>query len=468
MVKAGAKVAGTGVTVSVSDGFNPPITQTFQVTVIAPTPPAWATITNNIVTPFNTPVTFDLQVTSVQTPISSLQFAAVIETNVVSSVVFTNTGTNVTATINLVTNAVGSEAVSLSMFDGYTNQVQQTTVTVLKPAGPAFSGTIAPVSLKAGAYISVGLPIAPGVIPLGALTVTAVAADPTVVTPTVTSDNTTLFLHGGAKGGVTGVTVTVSDGFNTPVTQTFQVTVQAPPPPAPPAFSGTIAPVSLKAGAYVSVGLPIAPGGIALGALTVTAVAADPTVVTPTVTSDNTTLFLHGGAKGGVTGVTVTVSDGINTPVTQTFQVTVLAPPPPPPPVWATITNNLVTAYNTPLTLDLQVTSAQTPISSLEFTAVIETNVVSSVVFTNTGTNVTATFQVVSNATGSELVTLSMNDGYTNQVQQFTFTVVPAGPPTLATIAPLQLTGGSEVSFGAPDHARLHPARLAHSHGGAR
>ena len=231
VVLTGERIGTTTVTVTVDDGYNtnPPIQASFSVSVGAPQPPSWGLLTNEIVTAFNTPITITLPIIPGFTPLSNLVFSSTIQTDVVSSVVFTNNGTNATATFNVVTNADGTELVSLTMFDGYTSVTLQPTVNVLPPTAPTI-GTIATQLIQVAGSTNVALPITPGLVPLAQLTVTATPVNSTIVTAVVSADKTSLLLTAGNIGSTT-VTVSVSDGYNKPMPTTFTVNVFQPQPP---------------------------------------------------------------------------------------------------------------------------------------------------------------------------------------------------------------------------------------------
>jgi len=331
----GVQFGTTRVFVSVNDQYNTPITNSFTVTVNNPQFPTWEAITNQVVTPFNTNATVTLAITAGYVPSSNWTFTTYIQSNVVSSLLATNNGTNVTLTFIVATNKFGSETNWITLSDGYSQATQQTIVTVLPPGAPILTN-IATQSVQVGGVTTVILPLQVGIIPLPSLVITPTPADPSLVSAKTSADNTSVVLSG-LKMGTTTVQVTVNDGYNT------------------------------------------------------------------------------------------------NPVISQTFTVNVLAPT---APVWGPITNVVIAAYNTPVSITIPVTSTVTPIGNLHFGAVIETNVVSSVVPTVTATGVIETFNIVKNAYGSETVTLTMSDGFTTQSLQTVVVVVQPTAPVLSPIGP--------------------------------
>ena len=144
----------------------------------------------------------------------------------------------------------------------------------------------------------------------------------------MTSDNTgvvtasisapgTITLNGVGAGTAT-VTLTVSDGVNAPVSMPFGVTVVAPN--GAPTISG-IGPQALNVGHAFDVGYSASdPDG---DSLTEQVTFDNTGVVTASISAPG--MITLNGVGAGTATVTLTVSDGINAPVSVPFGVTVAA-----------------------------------------------------------------------------------------------------------------------------------------------
>ena len=393
------------------------VTNTFIVTVVAPVAPSWSNLPTNQVVKVNTSLTIDLGVASTETAISNLVFDATFASNVVSSVVFSNNGAVVTATLNVLTNTLGSEDVTLTMQDGYTNQSQTFTLTVVKPVAPTI-GTIAAQTTTALKPVGpIALPIVAGDIKTG-LTVTAVVNPSTLATATLNSDSSALTLTPSGMVGNGLVTVSVSDGWSTNST-TFSLTVTAPAAWA----LGAIADQSVKINETVTVPLSLTPGDMPFSSLVFSATPVNSALVKSVVfANDGKSFVLTATAVKGETDVTISIADTYNT-VSRTFHLTVksagqvvLAPIP-----------AQTTLVNTPKTITLSITSPNEPVGALIFGAFYDSSIVSSVLFDQVGNTVTATLNVVSNKFGSAQVTIQVQDSSSSSSQSFLFTV--AGEP---------------------------------------
>jgi subtilisin-like proprotein convertase family protein len=426
------------INVTVVDGTNPPTSMSFPLTVTYVNQGPTIVGLENTNTPANAPLTFSFAAADVDTPVASLEVGIQsISDNTDSSISLSGKGA--TEYITLTPNDFsGAAIITVTNFDPISGltATQSVTVTVTTPAPPVLA-PIDPITALPGAPVQVTLKITPGGTPLSGLAVSysGLPANDASIAPL--TQTTAVITPAAGFIGTFNVTATVSDGV-TKVSQTFPVTWA---PPVPPTL-GAIAAQSVEAGQSKTFALPIQPGGVALSALTVSAASANTGIATASGAANASVILT--GVQPGSTSVTVTVNDGYNSPVTQTFQVAVFAPQ---PPVWGLLTNQIVTGLDTPVTITLPVTSVETPISNLVFAAIIKTNVVSSVVFTNYATNVTATFNVVFNAVGSEAVTLTMFDGYNTESVETE--VIVTELPAVQAIGPqtVQENGSLPVSF---------------------
>jgi hypothetical protein len=443
-------VNGTAqINVTVTDGSNPATTISFPVTVTYINQgPTIVGLENTNTVANGGPFTFSFGLADVDTPVSQLEAGILNATN--SQISFS--AKNGTGFITVIPNSVvGTDTIVVTNYDPISSQTVTQSVTVaLQAPTPPTLAPIANMSVLPGANVPITLNITPGTTPLSGLAVSyswTPANDATVI---ISPSQTTAILTP-IPGflGTLSVTASVSDHITT-VSQTFQITFALPTPPT----IAAILPQTVQASQLGRVALTIQPGqpsGVPLSALTVTAASANNNIATASV-SGNAFVIIT-GVQPGTANVTVAVSDGYNTPVTQTFAVTVVAPT---PPVWGPLTNEIVTALNTPVTITLPVTNGVIPLSNLVFSATIKTQVVSSVLFTNNGTTVTATFVPVNNAIGSETDTLNMFDGFTTVpiLIEVVVTDLPMvqliGPQTVAENGTLSLSFKVASSVGNP------------------
>ena len=133
--------------------------------------------------------------------------------------------------------------------------------------------------------------------------------------------NGALTIAAGVVPGTATITVTVSDGTNSPVAREFDVTVttDTPDPNKPPTI-GTIIDRTLKVGDTRDISLSIYANDPEGDALTYNATSDDPAVTTVSVANDVLTIT---AVADGTATITVTVDDGTNSPVAREFNVTV-------------------------------------------------------------------------------------------------------------------------------------------------
>ncbi len=429
------------INLSVVDGTNPPTPISFPLTVLYVNQgPSIAGLVNTN-TPANAPLTFSFTAADVDTPASTLQVGIQsINDNTGSSIsLSTKPSGNIQYLTLAPADVPGTAIITITNFDPISGltATQGVTVAVTTPAPPILA-PINSITALPGASVPIALNITPQGTPLSGLVVsfswTPANEASIIISPTQTA---AILTPVAGFIGTLSVTAKVSDGVTT-VSQPFQVTFALPAPPT----LGAIAAQSVEAGKSEQFALPIQVGGVALSSLSITAASGNTSIVTASPAANASVILT--GVKPGSTIVTVTVNDGYNPAVQQTFQVVVFGPQ---VPVWGPLTNQIVTALNTPVTITLPVTSAETPISNLVFGAIIQTNVVSSVVFTNNGTIVTATFNVVKDAIGSEPVTLTVFDGFVTE--SITTEVVVTDLPAIQAIGPqtVQENGSLPLSF---------------------
>jgi hypothetical protein len=266
---------------------------------------------------------------------------------------------------------------------------------------------------------------------------TAVVPNPTVTYTSANTNGTLTFTPVANANGSALITVTVNDGgaTNSTITRTFTVTVNAVND-APTLNALNSVTINEDAGQQ-TVNL----SGIGSGAsnesqpLTVTATSGNTAVVpnpTVTYTSANTTgtlAFTPVASASGSALITVTVSDGgtTNSSITRTFTVTVSGVNDTPT---LDALNNLTInedAGQQTVTLTGITSGAGNESQVLTVTASSGNTAVvpnPTVTYTSANTTGTLTFTPVANASGSALITVTVNDGgSTNNTITRTFTV---------------------------------------------
>jgi hypothetical protein len=297
------------VTLTVNDGHNPAVSAAFSVSVAAINmPPLIETI---FMQTLNMGGTLDVAYTATDSDGDPL-------TETVSS---DNTGI-VTASISapgtITLNGVGAgmATVTLTVSDGINAPVTMPfSVTVIAPNSPPTIDPIGPQTLNMGGTLDVGYIVSD---PDGDPLTEDVGSDNTGIVTANINIPGTITLNG-IGAGMAAVTLTVSDGINAPVTMPFAVTVIAPN--SPPTI-GPIGPQTLNMGGTLDVGYIVSdPDGDPL----TEDVGSDNTGIVTASISTPGTITLNGIGAGMAT-ITLTVSDGINAPVTMPFAVTVVAP----------------------------------------------------------------------------------------------------------------------------------------------
>jgi len=361
--------------------------------------------------------------------------------------------------------AEGTSIVTVTANDGKgLNATQTIAVLVNKGTGeagdsssqanspPATVRTIDPITVTAGgsantvnlsAYFSDG----------GALTYTAVSADPSKATVSVAGTIATITP---VAEGTTTIMVTASNSAGLTTTQTIVVLVTSAPNQAPVA-AGTILPVTLTAedsAQTVNVSTYFSdPDG---DTLSYTAISSDTSKAT--VSMSGTIITITPVAEGTTT-VTVTASDGSLT-ATQTIVVLVNPPPNRAPVASGTIVPITLTAGDNPTNLDVSSYFSDADGDRLTYTAVSSDT--SKATVSMSGSIITITPV----AEGAMTITVMAQDleGLTI-TQAVAVTVNPApnrAPVTSGTIAPVTLTAGGSPQtvnlstyFSDPDGDRL-------------
>jgi len=458
-INLAANQAGAStVTFQASDGQNT-AAQAFALVVTNPPPVAIAPIGNTNTTAGSS-VTVPFVVTSAVTPVGQLKFSYELSNSNLVSAVAINTerfpvnGANATAQIFTVNNQFGSCLVTIYVTDGFSTAQQSFAVNV--PELPPVFSAIGDTNTAAGSQITVPLDVTPTSVPISGLTfsyklsnsnlVSAVAINavrfPVTGGPTATAQ----IFTANNQSGTCVITIYVTDGVNT-VQQSFALTV----PETPPVFGAiadTNAPVNTPS---VVVPLNVTPTVVPMSGLTFGYKLSNSNLVSSVLI--NTVRFPVNGATAtaqifpvsnqvGSCTITIYVSDGVNT-VVQTFNFTVTSPV---GPTLGAIADQ-TTPKNTPISVALVVTDPVTPLANLQFsTRSSNAKLVQSAIVVNNGTNATLAINLVTNAYGAAVITVSVTDTFTTSSQSFALLVLPT-PPSLAPItSPVNAIVGSPVN----------------------
>jgi hypothetical protein len=221
---------------------------------------------------------------------------------------------------------VGTEPITLSVFDGYSTASTSTKVVVLQPQPPTF-GTIPNQHELVDSSLVVSLPVTSPNIPFSQLTFTA-SYDSSFVTNVTFSNSGTAAsatVDTGAKTGTTVVGITVFDGWNTASTN-FTLLVGTP-------GVLVLSPIATQA-AVVNVSptitLGVASPNVPLSGVTFTSSHTNTALVTniglSLVGANEQVLISLGNKQVGTDYITITANDGYSI-VSQSFVLDVTGPP---------------------------------------------------------------------------------------------------------------------------------------------
>ena len=443
----------TTITVMAQDLAGLTITQSIAVTVNPA--PNRAPVTSGTIAPItltagDSPQTVNLSTYFSDPDGDTLSYTAVSANTRVATV----TVSNATVTISPV--AAGGTMVMVIVQDTDGLTVTQNIAVTVDPAPnrtPVAVGTISSVALTAGdstqtVDVSIYFSDPDG----DRLGYTAASAN--IGVATVTVSDATITITPVAEGATTA-TVTANDGSLT-ATQTIPILVNPAPNRAPMA-DGTIAPLTLIAGASptnVDVSTYFSdPDGDKLG---YTAVSANTGVATVTVS--NAIVTISPVAAGG-TMIMVIVQDTDGLTVTQNIAVTVNPAPNRAPIAVGTITPITLTAGASTQTVDASTYFSDPDGDRLGYTAVSANTGVATVTVSN------ATITITPVAEGATTVTATANDGSLTATQTIPILVNPApnrAPVVALTTAPVTLVAGAgptdldiSVYFSDPDGDKL-------------
>ena len=202
-------------------------TNGFTLTVRQPAVPVLGAI-GAVSTPVNTPTNLLLSITSADTALASLVWSATDTNNLLlKNVAFAVSGTNELATLNVVSNMVGFDFVTITVSDGFTNVSQSFKLTVT----PTAAITMSPIGVQntvANTAAKVSLPIVSPSTSVTNLTLTGTSTNKALVS------NITFTYNGRNmvavvnllpnRGGKDYITITATDGFSS-ASQSFVLNV---------------------------------------------------------------------------------------------------------------------------------------------------------------------------------------------------------------------------------------------------
>ena len=245
---------------------------------------------------------------------------------------------------------------------------------------------------------------------------------PTGVTFVDNKDGTaTLASTAATPAGSTTLTITAANGVGSPVTQSFTLTVAAVPAPAiTSAGSTTFTTGTLGTFTVTTTGTPTAALSEA-GTL--------PTGVTFVDNKDGTaTLASTAATPAGSTTLTITAANGVGSPVTQSFTLTVAAVPAP------AITSAGSTTFTTGTLGTFTVTTTGTPTAALSEAGTLPTGVT----FVDNKDGTATLASTAATPAGSTTLTITASNGVGSPVtQSFTLTVAAAAAPSITGIGPV-------------------------------
>lgn len=396
---------GTSTVTIVATDIYASVTNMFMVTVIAVNdPPMLAPIPAQTTTE-NVPAVVPIVVTDVDTPLTNMLFGASnYNSNIVAGVTFDVTSSNVLATVNLVPNASGVTAVTISVTDGTT---ASSTVFALQVIDVPMS--IAPIDNQVVPEDST-LTVAITIVGTGStnVVVTADASDTNVVQSVVVmgageSWAATIALVPNATG-VSTITVTATDGGDTTSTS-FTVTV-TPIDDVP--ILGTIDDVVTGENMQATVEIPVSDPDTALTNLVFGYETSDTNLVAAvnfSVTETNVTGTVVPVLNAiGTATITISAASGTNVAYSSfEFTTTNL------PPSISTIQNISVLEDSPPVVASFTVINTSSTNVTVTASA-MNTNLVQSIVISGGPEAYNATITLVPNASGLSIITITATE----------------------------------------------------------
>ena len=448
------------ITVTVSDGTTT-TNETFDVTV---TPvndaPAITALADQTIAEDGTTGALPFTVSDVETAAGALTVTAVSsDTTLIPNgnltLVNLGGGNWTIAAVPAANQNGGPVTITVTVSDGTTttNETFDVTVTPVNDA-PAITALADQTIAEDGTTGALPFTVSDVETAAGALTVTAVSSDTTLIP----NGNLTLVNLGGGNwtiaavpaanqnGGPVTITVTVSDGTTT-TNETFDVTVT--PVNDAPAITALADQTIAEDGTTGALPFTVSDVETAAGALTVTAVSSDTTLIP----NGNLTLVNLGGGNwtiaavpaanqnGGPVTITVTVSDGTTT-TNETFDVTVT--PVNDAPAITALADQTIAEDGTTGALPFTVSDVETAAGALTVTAVSsDTTLIpnGNLTLVNLGGgNWTIAAVPAANQNGGPVtITVTVSDGTTTTNETFDVTVTPVNDAPVNTVPGAQV-----------------------------
>lgn len=430
------------ITITATDAFGTQ-SRSFNLVVIPVNDtPTLGTILDQF-TQEDVPVTVGLNVADVETGRSNLTYtASASNSNLVSTIIFTQTASNVLARINLVTNQSGASAITLTVSDG-TNTASQTFALSVSTVNDApILGAIQNQTVFEDAPLTLILNVSDAETPLSQLTFSSTNTRPSMINRITFNNNGTtvaanieLVPNGTGTGSIT---ISVSDGTNTAST-TFTLTVLEADNDAP--TFGVIADQTTDEDVTLTLTLNLSDPETPISGLTLSSTNSNTNLISSITfnTSGSNALAIISLVTNasGTASVTLSASDGTNS-ASRSFNLTVRAVDD--PPVIATIGTKTINEDEV-LSLPITVTDVDTPFASLRFSgSSTNTGLVKSVTVAVAGSNVTATVALVTNASGTATISITAQDATNTVTQTFTLNVIPVIDRPILTAIPNQAT----------------------------
>jgi subtilisin-like proprotein convertase family protein len=421
----------TTVTVTASDGTIT-TTNSFVVTVTAPAGPSISEIPSQTIDE-NTSLTVSFTITNSPSTNVSVT-ASFTNPNLVSKITLSGSGTERQALITLLPNRFGFSEIDITVTDDLGSATAAFGLTVRQVTPPVSLGPIADRTTQEDVPARVVLDVQNANGNFDGLTFTGSASNPNLVSGvSFTQEGTNMVATVNLVPhafGLTTVTINLNDGTTT-TSRTFALNVievdDAP----------IIAPIgdrTVNEDSQVTIQLNVTDSDSPLSSVEVSGTSSNTNIVSGvTMSRDGANLFatlnLVSNANGNAT-ITIKADEGTNH-VSQSFVVTVV--PVNDVPTLGPISDQ-TSIVNSTVTLRLNVSDIDTDISQLTFTgATTNSDLVSSIRFSNDGTNVTATITLVPDATGTAPITITAHDGTNTVSQSFTLTVTRSLRPAHLT-----------------------------------
>jgi hypothetical protein len=435
------------VTISASDGQDTG-TSVFTLTIVAANQAPTISSVGNQTVLEDSSVAVSFVISDFETTATSLTVsAASSDPSIIpnAGLVFTGSGSVRTLTISPAANASGGPvSVTATVSDGLlsANSIFSVTVTATNDA-PVVS-MVAPLSTPEDTPVTVTFTLSDVETAAGSLTVSGTSSVLGVV-----ANSGLVFGGSGANrtltltpvlnaSGATTITISASDGTNTTST-TFGLTVT--PQNDRPTISAISGKSTLEDTASASIPVLLGDVETAPGLLSLSAVSSDQTVVlnsgiTLGGSGANRTVVVNPVLNAsGVTTITLTVSDGLDSD-TSSFLMTVTAVNDPPT---ITAIPAQSTAANTLKVVSFTVSDVETSAGSLAMSGTSSSQTLvpdANIVFGGSGANRTANVTPATGQSGTCTLTFTVTDGTTPVSTSFTFTVAAGNQaPTISSFA---------------------------------